>query len=75
MRDSYDLAEVEVMQTLYPHPTTTSGQHANGPARIWIQVNDHWYPTRCSKLHRVRRELEENGPHRIMAGTWSEYGH
>lgn len=64
---------VEIKATQFRHPTITTGQHTNGPAHIWIKVDGEWYPTGSSKAHKVRRELEENGPGRIMAGEWNEY--
>ena len=69
------MGSVIIKATQFQHPTITSGQHTNGPDMIWICVDGKWYPTHCSKMHKVRREIDENGPQQIMDGAWNEYGH
>jgi hypothetical protein len=64
----------EICATNYSHPDITIGQHTNGPARVWVKVDGIWIDTGSTKLHKVLRELERNGPDRIIAGAWDEYG-
>lgn len=61
--------------TNYPHPDIITGQHTNGAATVWVQIDGEgpWYNTHSHSQHRVRREMEMNGPDRIIAGTWNEY--
>ena len=59
--------------TNYQHPTITTGQHTNGPGRVWVLASGIWLNTGSSKLHRVMRELEANGVSRIAVGAWNEY--
>lgn len=33
-------SDCEIVQTVYPHPSITSGQHTNGAATIWIRMPD-----------------------------------
>jgi hypothetical protein len=63
----------KIMRTNYPHPTVTSGQHTNGPAMVWVEVDGVWYRTGSTREHKIVAELEANGPSRIIAGTWNEY--
>lgn len=65
--------DYKIILTNYPHPTITTGMHTNGPGRVWVEIDGQWYNTGSSKMHKVRLELEENGPARIIAGTWNEY--
>jgi hypothetical protein len=60
----------KICQTNYPHPTITTGQHTNGPAAVWVEVDGEWIYTGSHCLHRVMRELKCNGIERIKAGTW-----
>jgi hypothetical protein len=60
----------QITATNYSHPTITTGQHTNGPAIVWIQVDGEWYDTECQYRHKVRAWLEAHGPERIMDRTW-----
>ncbi len=62
------MAVVEIVKTNYPHPTITTGQHTNGPGRVWVCVDGTWYNTGCHSLLRVRAEIAEYGTARIEAG-------
>lgn len=61
---------IEICATNFNHPTITSGMHTNGPAHIWIKINEEWIPTGSSTMHRVRKELETHGAERIINQTW-----
>lgn len=61
----------EVCATNYPHPTITTGQHTNGPARVWVLVDGAWQDTGSACMHKVLCELRKNGATRIMNGTWA----
>lgn len=67
------MAEWELCATNFNHPDITTGQHNNGPAQVWVKIDGVWYATGSHHMHRVRKELERNGPERIMQGTWDEY--
>jgi hypothetical protein len=67
------MREWNLKATNYGHPTITTGQHTNGPARIWVEIDGIWYNTGSSKKHKVLDELNENGPERIINCTWNEY--
>ena len=62
---------VEVHITNFSHPTITTGMHTNGPAHIWIKVNDEWIATGSTSMYRVKKELEDNGSKRIVNQTWN----
>jgi hypothetical protein len=65
------MGDIEYIATNYRHPDIKTGQHTNGPARIWIRVDSGpWYPTGSCSMWRVRDEIEINGPQRIIDGTW-----
>ena len=66
------MVEIELVKTNYSHPTITTGQHTNGPGRVWLREGDRWMDTGSSSLLRVRQELARNGTERIEAGTWQE---
>jgi hypothetical protein len=36
----WDESDCEIVATNYPHPSITTGQHANGPASVWIRLPD-----------------------------------
>lgn len=67
------MTNYELTSTNYPHPDITTGQHTNGPAEVWVKIDGKWIDTGSHSRHRVCRELERNGPSRIIAGTWNEY--
>jgi hypothetical protein len=53
---------VEVCQTIYGHPSITSGQHTNGPASIWVRVpGGEWVPTGRKSMHSVREWCKLDG--------------
>ena len=60
----------KICATNFPHPTITEGQHTNGPAAVWVEVDGEWINTGSHCLHHVANELEAYGVERIKAGTW-----
>jgi len=64
------MGEIEYTATQFSHPDITTGMHTNGPPRVWIRVDGTWYPTGSYHMHRVRAEVEQNGPGRIMRDEW-----
>jgi hypothetical protein len=67
------MSEYTLKRTNYPHPSITSGMHTNGPAKVWVKADGLWYDTGSHRLHAVEEELKQNGPSRIVKGTWNEY--
>lgn len=53
----------QIYQTNFAHPDIKTGQHTNGPARIWIKsyLSDFkWIDTKQTQLHKVRKLIDAN---------------
>jgi hypothetical protein len=62
-----------MVSTNFPHPDIKSGQHTNGPATVWIQVDGRWINTGSHSIAKVSREIYRFGVGRIVSGEWNEY--
>lgn len=58
----YKYGDYEIIATNFDHPTITTGQHTNGPARIWVRYKDGpWIDTQEKSMHKVIIALDVGG--------------
>ena len=55
----------EIISTQYTHPDIKSGQHTNGPPKIWVRELGKnfsaWFPTLEHSMKKVRDNLDKHG--------------
>lgn len=62
--------DCEITASQYSDPSITTGQHTNGPARMFIRLcrdNSPWVATQMYSTHKVRSLWVESGINAFLA--------